>query len=82
MSMVSLLAQIRVKKFITNCEVTCLLEQVARDASLKNVLKSKSIFHVLVQPGVDTAFIFSLIVIMDKLYVHNGGGGGGGGGGG
>ena len=59
-----------------------MVEQVVRDASLKNVLIEKSIFHVLVQPGVDTAFIFSLIVIMDKLYVHNskshGGGGGGG----
>jgi uncharacterized protein YxjI len=58
--------------------------EVVRDVSLKNVLIEKSIFHVLVQPGVDTAFIFSLIVIMDKLYVHNnkscGGGGGGGGG--
>ncbi|KAG0589793.1 hypothetical protein KC19_1G048300 [Ceratodon purpureus] len=59
--------------------------EVVRDASLKNVLIEKSIFHVLVQPGVDTAFIFSLIVIMDKLYVHNcknhGGGYGGPGGG-
>jgi uncharacterized protein YxjI len=59
--------------------------EVVRDASLKNVLMTKSIFHVTVQPGVDTAFIFSLIVIMDKLYIHNaksnGGGGGGDGGG-
>lgn len=56
--------------------------EVVREASLKNILTKKSIFHVLVQPGVDTAFIFSLIVIMDKLYVHShkhGGGGGGGG---
>lgn len=55
--------------------------QVVRDASLLNVLISKSIFHVTVQPGVDTAFIFSLIVIMDKLYIHNAKHGGGGGGG-
>lgn len=45
--------------------------EVVREASLKNILSRKSIFHVLVQPGVDTAFIFSLIVIMDKLYIHD-----------
>lgn len=53
--------------------------EVVRDVSLKNVLISKSIFHVLVQPGVDIAFIFSIVVIMDKLYVHNCKNGGSGG---
>lgn len=43
---------------------------MTREASLKNVIIDKSIFHVVVQPGVDTAFIFSVIVIMDKLYIH------------
>jgi len=55
------------------CTIFCGEQKVAevvRDASLKNILIEKSIFHVLVQPGVDTAFIFSLIVIMDKLYIH------------
>jgi hypothetical protein len=44
--------------------------QVTREASLKNVIIDNSIFHVVVQPAVDTAFIFSVIVIMDKLYIH------------
>jgi uncharacterized protein YxjI len=67
------------------CTIFCGEQKVAevvRDVSLKNVVTSKSIFHVLVQPGVDTAFIFSLIVIMDKLYIHDckhGGGSSGGG---
>lgn len=55
-----------------------IVAEVVRDASLRNVLITKSIFHVTVQPGVDTAFIFSIIIIMDKLYIHNANQGGNG----
>ena len=43
---------------------------MTREATVKDIVIEKSIFHVVVQPGVDTAFIFSVIVIMDKLYIH------------
>ncbi|XP_024390269.1 protein LURP-one-related 15 isoform X2 [Physcomitrium patens] len=48
-----------------------LVTEVTREASLKNILITKSIFNVIIHPGVDVAFIFSIIIIMDKIYVHD-----------
>jgi len=45
--------------------------QVTREASLKNIIITKSIFNAIIYPGVDIAFIFSIIIIMDKIYVHD-----------
>lgn len=48
-----------------------LVAEVTREASLKNIIITKSIFNIIVYPGVDVAFIFSIIIIMDKIYVHD-----------
>lgn len=48
-----------------------LVAEVTRDVSLKNLIVNKSIFNVTIYPGVDIAFIFSLVIIMDKIYVHD-----------
>lgn len=57
-----------------NCRIfhgEVLVAEVTREASLKNIIITKSIFNVIVSPGVDTAFIFAVIIIMDKIYVHD-----------
>ncbi|KAG0579223.1 hypothetical protein M758_4G084100 [Ceratodon purpureus] len=48
-----------------------LVAEVTREASLKNIIITKSIFNATIYPGVDIAFIFSIIIIIDKIYVHD-----------
>lgn len=48
-----------------------LVAEVTREASLKNIIITKSIFNAIIYPGVDIAFIFSIIIIVDKIYVHD-----------
>ncbi|CAK9159214.1 unnamed protein product [Ilex paraguariensis] len=45
-----------------------IIAQVGMEEELKEVMASKDLYHVLVKPGIDQAFIFGVIAILDYIY--------------
>ncbi|KAK9715647.1 hypothetical protein RND81_06G179300 [Saponaria officinalis] len=45
-----------------------IIAQVGVKEEIEKVMKSKDVYHVIIQPGVDQAFIFGVIAVLDYIY--------------
>ncbi|KAG9156287.1 hypothetical protein Leryth_009167 [Lithospermum erythrorhizon] len=44
------------------------IAQVGIGKELKHVTKSRDLYHVVIKPGIDQAFVFGVIAILDYIY--------------
>lgn len=42
--------------------------QVGVKEEIEKVMTSKDLYHVVVQPGIDQAFVFGVIAVLDYIY--------------
>ena len=47
----------------------CLIyTQVGVNKEVEKLMESKDLYHVVVKPGIDQAFVFGVIAILDNIY--------------